>query len=226
MPLVLALECSTVEGSLALFEFKAKNFNCLADKKWTHQALNNSHSDRLPLEVDSILKKSGKKLSEIQFLAVGSGPGRWTGVRTALSVIRSLSFSLKIPIYSVNSLRISVEPFLKNSQAVFSAVNGFKNQVYFAEFYSPEDLEGQIRLLSFEDWLKYMENKISALKEKPICISDLEDFYPIPSHLKSSFTLKKAFPEALHLAQIVFKQKEKIKMKNWKELKALYLRGL
>ena len=170
MPCFLALECSMAEGSLALLEFDKKNLNCLASKKWLHHFKNkhsqNSHSDRLPIEIDQILKEADKTLSDLTFLAVGIGPGRWTGVRTAVSVIRTLSFCLNIPVYPVNSLRICAEKILSQSKSVFVAMNGFKNQVYFAEFHSEQEMEGELNLLAFQDWQKYMEKKEKSLKEK------------------------------------------------------------
>ena len=168
--LFLALECSTAEGSLALLESDEKQLKCLCFKKWlSHfngKFLENSHSDKLPKEIHLALKALNKTLSDLNFLAVGIGPGRWTGVRTAINVIRTLSFCLKIPVYPVNSLRICAEAILSSvSKPVFIAMNGFKNTVYFAEFY-PDDLEGNLHLLTFPDWLKQMENHNQLFKEK------------------------------------------------------------
>ena len=228
MSCFLALECSTVEGSVALLECNKKNLKCLAFKKWIHQgqALQNSHSDKLPMEIDQALKTVGKSLSDLQFLAVGTGPGRWTGVRTAVNVIRALSFCLKIPIYSVNSLRICAEAVLSHSEPVFVAVNGFKNQVCFAKFHSQQDLEGQLSLFPFQEWCKQMESRAQEVqKNKLTCISDLEDFYFLPQKLKKLFSFKKLYPNALQLAQIVFNQKEKRVHQDWFQLKACYLRS-
>ena len=228
MSLLLALECSTTEGSLALAEWNNKSFNCRIEKKWTHQAKlsGHSHSDKIPLEIDRLLKEEGQKLSDLKWLAVGTGPGRWTGVRTAINAIRALSFSLNIPVYSVNSLRICAELFLSQSQPVWTAFNGFKNQVYCAKFDPKQDGEERLSLLTFTDWLKQMEEIASNLKgEKPVCISDLENFYPLPQNLKTAFTFKKMFPSARDLVQIVFREKEKRSPLDWFQLKAFYLRS-
>ena len=230
MSCFLALECSTAEGSLALLEYDKKNLKYLASKKWLisfkGRHLKNSHSDNLPIEIHKALKKADKKLLDLDFLAVGIGPGRWTGVRTAINVIRSFSFCLNIPIYPVNSLRICAEAFLNQSRSVLVAINGFKNQVYFAEFHSEQEIEGKTRLLNFSDWCKYMNNKQKLLKEKNlICVSDLKDFYQLPKSLKEVFSFKKVYPDALHLAQIVCKQKEKRTLKNWSQVQAFYLKS-
>ena len=227
----LALECSLTEGSLVLSEFDEKDLNHLYSTKWrSHfngKFTENSHSDKLPLEIHQALKLANKKLSDLNFLAVGAGPGRWTGVRTATSVIRSLSFCLKIPICSVNSLRVSAESVLPFSSPVFTAVNGFKNQVYFAEFHSQKNTKDTIQLMDFPHWLRYMKKQTELWKEEknPICLSDLEGFYPIPQSLKTAFSFKKIQPEAVNLAKIVFKQKKQRIYQNWSQLKAFYLRS-
>ena len=81
MCLFLSLECSSNKGSLALSEFNEKNLKERAFKKWTHQPFEKAHSDRIPLEIEQALKAIEAKFSDLRFLAVGAGPGRWTGVR-------------------------------------------------------------------------------------------------------------------------------------------------
>ena len=232
MSFLLALECSMLEGSLALVEFHEKDLKCLAFTKWLSyfdgKHLKDSHSDKLPVEIDKIVKSSGKQLLDLDCLAVGTGPGRWTGVRTAVSVIRTLSFCLNIPVYSVNSLRVCAEPFLTQSRPVFVATNGFKGQVYFAEFYSGQEIEGKVRLLSFSDWCERMLDGFFLTEknlQNPICVSDLEDFFTLPKELKKKFSFKKIYPDSLHLAQVVFKQRKKRIPKNWSQIQAFYLRA-
>ena len=224
MDCFLALECSMKEGSVALLEKGQKQLKTLAFSKWTHQPFKNSHSDKLPLEIDRILKKTGQSRFNLKFLAVGVGPGRWTGVRTGIGVIRSLAFALKVPVFPVSSLRICAEPFLSQGLPVYVAVNAFKNQVYFAKFNYPKDLGGAVSVLAFQDWRQKMESQLKILKKnKLVCLSDLEGFYPLPQNLKGGFIFKKLKPEALSLAQIVFKQK--VTPIDWSKLKADYLRS-
>ena len=230
MACFLSLECSSLEGSVSLLEVKESQAHCLAFQSWRSvfngKYLEKPHSDKLPLEISQILKKSQKTLSDIIFLAVGTGPGRWTGVRTALTVIRSLSFSLKCPIYPVNSLRIVAEELLAQSQPVLVAFNGFKNQVYFIKWRSQKEIEGKLQVLSFSDWcIKMKEEQRPRHKEKIFCISDLEAFYPLPEKLKSSFIFKTFSPNALRLAEIVWKHKSRMVPKSWNQVQASYFRS-
>ena len=223
MSLFLSLECSFSEGSLSLSEI-SKGLKFLAEKKWTHQPFIKAHSDRIPLEIDRALKRAGKRLSDLGWLAVGTGPGRWTGARTAVNAARALAFALKIPVFPLNSLRICAQPFLSGKEPVLTAFNGFNSQVYFGEFYSKKDLRGKIRLLDFKGWLKEMEAKIRRAKgNKLLCLSDLEDFYPVPESLKKALAIKKIFPTAKSLARAAFEGGAE--KKSWRGLKAFYLRS-
>ena len=230
MACCLSLECSMSQGSLALMEFR-EEVRVLSSKKWLSQKkdhlLENAHSYKLPMEIDKTLKENNKKPLDIDFLAVGVGPGRWTGVRTAVNVARSLSFSLKIPVYTVSSLRICAEPFLSQSKSVFTCINAFNNQVYFAKFQPGKNIKDSPKLLDFKDFcnkIKKMTNP-EKKKEKQICISDLEDFYPIPPDLKTKLSFKKIYPNALDLAQIIFNEKKQRKPKSWSQVKAFYLKS-
>ena len=217
--LCLAVDCSSIKGSVAL----RLGDDILSFKSWDHKAKEDfgSHSSRLPFEIDQILKKSDKKLSDVDFFAVGRGPGRWTSLRSSLQLLRGFSFALQKDIYAVNSLRVCAEPFLqKNISPVFTSINAFKNQVYFASFKSPEDLEGEVKLLEFPDWVKKME----ALEKKHLCLSDLSSFYSIPASVKENLEFLEAYPSAKSLSEIVFRQKKKRPILTWKDLEALYFK--
>ena len=228
MSCFLALDCSTLKGSFALAELDKKQVKCLVFKKWLSKPkeknLYNSHSDKLPSEIHQALRSTRRELSDLQFLAVSIGPGRWTGVRTAVNVARALSFALNISIYPINSLRLVAEQALSSISPVFVAINGFKNQVYFAEFCSQNEKEGDISLLTFPDFCKKME-AISLLQKKPVtCLSDLEDFYLLPPHLKKVCSFIKPDPSAWDLVQILFRQRTQRTPKQWEEVQAFYLR--
>ena len=215
MSYLLALDCSMAQASLALLENKKNQLELVLESEWKHQALNSPHSDRLPLEIKKLTEKAGISLKKIQALAFGLGPGRFTGVRTALCVAKSLAYSLKLPVYPVNSLKLLAETLeIKPS---YVAIQAFQNKIYFGEFDTGKE---NISLLTFQEW----EEKMKKLKEnRIISVSDIEDFYKIEKSLKQKIVFKKPRVSAFKLAQIVFK--EKVKAHKWFELRAYYLRN-
>ena len=55
-------------------------------------------------DVDALLRQSGTHTRELQALAVGIGPGSFTGVRIGLSTARALALALEVPVAGVSTL--------------------------------------------------------------------------------------------------------------------------
>ena len=213
MSCLLAFDCSLRQGGLVLLEIK--NLKCLIEKKWEAQISKASHSDLLPLKILESLEEAKLSLKDLSFLAVGGGPGRFTGIRTALCAAKSLSYSLKIPVYSINSLKVIAKSF-SDSQFVCVALQAFKNQVYYGEFGLGQEASA---LLSFKSW----RNRMKHFVEPVICLSDLEKFYPIKKESFPKVQFRRPQVSALALAQTAlkpgaFKQ-------SWNQLKANYMRS-
>ena len=63
-----------------------------------------SRAQTLLEDVDALLRQAGAHPSEIDRLAVGVGPGSFTGVRIGLAVARGLALSLDVPGSGVSTL--------------------------------------------------------------------------------------------------------------------------
>jgi tRNA threonylcarbamoyl adenosine modification protein YeaZ len=55
-------------------------------------------------DVDALLRQGGARPRDLDALAVGIGPGSFTGVRVGLSTARSLAFALGVPVAGVSTL--------------------------------------------------------------------------------------------------------------------------
>ena len=63
-----------------------------------------SRAQRLLEDVDALLRQAGAHPSDLDRLAVGLGPGSFTGVRIGLAVARGLALSLELPGSGVSTL--------------------------------------------------------------------------------------------------------------------------
>jgi tRNA threonylcarbamoyladenosine biosynthesis protein TsaB len=63
-----------------------------------------SRAQTLLEDVDALLRQGGAHPSELDRLAVGVGPGSFTGVRIGLAVARGLALSLELPGSGVSTL--------------------------------------------------------------------------------------------------------------------------
>ena len=218
--LFLAMDTSFEEGSVGVC--RRTDQKTEAFRQWSVQHTGKkgpfpSHSEKLIPELLSALKEAGGSLSQVNFLAVSVGPGRWTGVRMAVNTARAFSFALKIPCYPLNSLRVTAEDFLNGAGSVVTAFNAFKNSVYFAEFSEKGKALSQPSVLPFPRFLERMKNK-------PLCVGDVPRFYDLPESLKKSCEFKSARPRAKALARITVREFNPKNFISWEELLPLYLR--
>ena len=82
----LAAETSSTTGSLALL----RDSSVHAYIDWPSER---SHSEKITIEADALLKKHDLDFSKIDRYAVSTGPGSFTGIRVALNFIRALAYS-------------------------------------------------------------------------------------------------------------------------------------
>jgi tRNA threonylcarbamoyladenosine biosynthesis protein TsaB len=60
-------------------------------------------------QIRSLLQRGGITLAQLQAIAFGSGPGAFTGLRTACAVAQGLALGAALPVVAVDSLMIVAE---------------------------------------------------------------------------------------------------------------------
>lgn len=97
MPLILSIENATPICSVALH----MDGELLAFKE---ENLQNTQAELITLYIDEVLKDAGKTYKDLDAIAVGKGPGSYTGLRIGVSTAKGLCFSLDIPLIAINTL--------------------------------------------------------------------------------------------------------------------------
>jgi tRNA threonylcarbamoyladenosine biosynthesis protein TsaB len=64
-----------------------------------------SQAVRVLEDADDLLREAGRDQSDLSALAVGTGPGSFTGLRLGLAAARGLAFALELPVAGVSTLR-------------------------------------------------------------------------------------------------------------------------
>lgn len=95
--LMLALDTSTSSMTVALLRQgkQIAQVNSRAER---------NHSIHLLPAVQKLIREQGHRSSDLESVAVGNGPGSYTGVRIAVTAAKTFSWSLDIPLVSVSSL--------------------------------------------------------------------------------------------------------------------------
>jgi tRNA threonylcarbamoyl adenosine modification protein YeaZ len=100
-----------------------------------------SHSEVLAPAVQDLLRGAGARGADLDGIAVGVGPGPFTGLRAGLATARTLAFVWGVPLHGVMSL----DALALEAAATVPAGDGFlvatdarRREVYWARYQSPE----------------------------------------------------------------------------------------
>lgn len=98
MALILCLETATHLCSVALCRDGAS----IASRDLLSAGY--THAEKLNVFVDEVLKEVGVAMHELDAVAVGIGPGSFTGLRIGLSAAKGFCYPLGIPIIGIGTL--------------------------------------------------------------------------------------------------------------------------
>lgn len=119
---ILALDTSTEACSVAIYS---------GDKIIEeYQLAPRRHAELILGMVDSLLEQSGLKLSELDAIAFGCGPGAFTGVRIAASVVQGLAFANALPVIPVSTLAAMAHQVSSRAGFIISAIDARMSEIY------------------------------------------------------------------------------------------------
>ena len=75
------------------------------------------HAKRVGVFVDELLRETGVQPDELEAVAVGMGPGSYTGLRIGVSFAKGLCYGLNIPLIAVGSLDALAEVAIEDNEA-------------------------------------------------------------------------------------------------------------
>ncbi len=93
-----------------------------------------THSENLMLMVDSALKTAGKKITDVEAIAVSVGPGSFTGVRIGVAAVKGLAFGKDIKIAPVSTLDALSYNAADTDSIVCASMDARRDQTYYALF--------------------------------------------------------------------------------------------
>jgi len=136
---ILAFDTSTEWCSVALN----------LDGELTGQAVlaGQTHSEWLLPMVQALLAEAGLSLKQLDALAIGQGPGSFTGLRIACGVAQGLAFGANLPVIEVVTLEAMAAQALAGNAAAGAVVclDARMHEVYAAVYArTPDGLAAQV----------------------------------------------------------------------------------
>jgi len=134
MATILNIETSTAVCSAAL----AKDGKLVACKESSEP---NVHAEKLAVFIAEIMKEEGLSYSNLDAIAVGTGPGSYTGLRIGTSTAKGLCYSLDKPLIAIPTLK---------AMALASSVSANRKDIYYCSMIDARRLEVYTAIYDFD----------------------------------------------------------------------------
>ncbi|MBT8117649.1 MAG: tRNA (adenosine(37)-N6)-threonylcarbamoyltransferase complex dimerization subunit type 1 TsaB [Gammaproteobacteria bacterium] len=128
MTRLLAIETSSAACSAALsIDGRVEERHALAPRQ---------HASLILPMIESLLVEAGLRVGELDACAFGCGPGSFTGVRIAASVIQGIAFAVDLPVVPVSTLAVLAQGGMRETgQAhMLAALDARKDEVYWGAY--------------------------------------------------------------------------------------------
>ena len=145
---LLAFELSTEACSVALWA----NGEVIE----RHEIAPRRHAELALPWAEALLAEAGLAKSQLDAIAVGRGPGAFTGVRLGISISQGIALALDLPALPVSTLAalamrsLSQPAHAGDGQRVLTAIDARMQEVYVASYVFEADAEGMFLPRSFD----------------------------------------------------------------------------
>jgi tRNA threonylcarbamoyladenosine biosynthesis protein TsaB len=192
---ILAIETSSRRLCVGLMNYKNKIVEYSLDA-------GRMHSELLLPTIRKAFTHLRLLLDEIDYFAVGLGPGSFTGLRIGLATVKGFASALSRPVIGLPTLDILAQNAQPAETSIICPLTDAKRNLIFAALYKPDT--NRLRrispylLISIEELLNKIEQKTSVTflgdgvgiyekrlkqKFKDITILNVDAWYPRPRNL-------------------------------------------
>ena len=149
-----------------------------------------THSTTILDQIDSLFTWTGEKLDNVENVLVSIGPGSFTGVRIAISVVKGMFYGKNVNFYQVNELdALAYQAFYsldnsflsqhnrdneKDKIKIYSMIDSGKEKIYYAAYETTEN--ETVKLSQIENYevsrLDNLLEKLDNEKKKVMIVGD------------------------------------------------------
>ena len=124
------------------------------------------HAKNVAVFVDELLRENGVSAEELSAIAVGMGPGSYTGLRIGVSFAKGLCYGLHIPLIAVGSLDALAEVAAEDYEAGIIDVESWEEAI----------LMPMVDARRMEDYTQMFSSDVKPLSEVSAEVITAESF--------------------------------------------------
>jgi tRNA threonylcarbamoyladenosine biosynthesis protein TsaB len=153
-------KCIAIDTSTRRFCLGVKNSSNYFDRSVNKST---DHAKDIFKRIDDVLKLANTSIEELDFLAVGIGPGRFSGLRVSISAIKSISYVLSIPIVAISSLEIIAREIMEKNdkENVILIEDAGRGNLYIGSY-----------ALKNHEFIKLSDDRVANINEIEISEAD------------------------------------------------------
>lgn len=159
MPLTLCIETATHLCSVALVD--GERLIASRDEEARERF---THAERLGVLVDEVMGEAHHDFNELSAVAVGIGPGSYTGLRIGLSAAKGYCYALEIPIIGIGTLETLVSTLhasrstLHGHAVLHPMIDARRMEVFTQAFDGTGRLAGELHAKVLDEpWIAALE---------------------------------------------------------------------
>ena len=153
-------KCIAIDTSTRRFCLGVKNSSDYFDRSVNKST---DHAKDIFKRIDDVLKLANTSIEELDFLAVGIGPGRFSGLRVSISAIKSISYVLNKPIIAISSLEIIAREMMEKNdkENVILIEDAGRGNLYIGSY-----------ALKNHEFIKLSDDRVANINEIEISEAD------------------------------------------------------
>lgn len=178
-----------------------------------------SHAEKLHVFIEEVLAKAQITYKDLAAVAIGSGPGSYTGLRIGVSAAKGLCYALGIPLISIESLTILAQKVEAVDGVIIPMLDARRMEVYCCVFDQNQNViqETSAKILD--------ENSFEGLNGPIYIIGDCQEkCQSVLTDERFKFLPEFQYPSTQEMATLSFKKYETQQFEDVSYFEPFYLK--
>ena len=133
-------------------------------------------SEILIYEVERFLKKSEVNIKKLKSICIVTGPGSFTGIRSALTFAKSLKLALKLRLFGLSKFEIINSKIkINNDNKTRRIFLYFRDNQFFSQDFEGNKAKNEARLINIDNEKLKLNNKTTYIYDNILLESSLKN---------------------------------------------------